>query len=587
MTALRRLRHPVLSLALMATVLFLIAFFLLPTGRLLILSVLNRAGEPTMDHYARLFSSPVYVQVLLNTVRISLITAALSTVLGFPVAYFLANARPGLRRVALFLVLLPFWTSFLVRAFGWMILLGRHGAINSTLMWIGFDGPYDLMFNEAAVLVGMVHAMLPIAILAIYGVLDNIDPRLPRVAQTFGARPGSAFWVVYLPLAAPGIAAAALLVFIASLGFFVIPALLGSPSNMMISQVVIFHADEMSDWGFGGAIGVMLLVTSVLIFLLFERLVGAQVLFSDASLSSGTEGRHPPGPGRPRRLLTAIGRISDLFVAALELMLRALPSGQRRAVRHLLGALLPALLIAFLILPILFVIPIAFSRTEFVVWPPVGFTVDWFGEVMRSPIWRSAAWRSVSVAVATATLSVLLALPLAIQLTRHPFRFRGGFMALLMAPMIFPHIIIALGLYYFFARLGIIGTSFALVMGHTLFALPFATLTLLAAFKRYDWRIDQAASVSGAKPLTVMRLITLPLVSAALGSAFLLAFVRSFDELTVALFISGGLTTTLPKQMWTESLTQFTPALTAVSVLFLAFVSTLILAGEGILKARR
>ena len=150
-------------------------------------------------------------------------------------------------------MLLPFWTSFLVRTFAWIVLLGRNGAVNGLLRAMGItDAPAELIYNFTGVMIGMTHALMPLAILTMVAVMENIDPNLARAATTLGARGGQAFWRIYFPLSLPGVAAAGLLVFITALGFFITPALLGGRREIMITQVIIEQVQDLLNWAFAG-----------------------------------------------------------------------------------------------------------------------------------------------------------------------------------------------------------------------------------------------------------------------------------------------------------------------------------------------
>jgi ABC-type spermidine/putrescine transport system permease subunit II len=153
-------------------------------------------------------------------------------------------------------------------------------------------------------------------------------------------------------------------------------------------------------------------------------------------------------------------------------------------------------------------------------------------------------------------------------------------LAFLLSPMILPHLIIAIALFYLYARIGFVGTSAGLVIGHTVIAVPYVVITVMAVLKSYDRRLDQAAATPGARPISTLRRITLPLIRPGLVSAAIFAFIISFDELTIALFTTGGLTETLPKQMWDDAVMKVSPALAAVSTLMLVFVSLMVLLAE-------
>jgi len=192
-------------------VLLLLALLIYPVGQLLLLSVFTDQGF-SLAQYTRLFESSVYVNVLLITLKISLWTTFFAVLAGYPVAYLISSLSAQRKTSMLFWVLLSFWTGFLVRTFAWVVLLGRNGVVNQLLQALGIlDAPTNLLYNFGSVLVGMVHALMPLAVLTMLSVMENIDRNLPRAASTLGAPPGTAFWKIYFPLSMPGVAAAAIM----------------------------------------------------------------------------------------------------------------------------------------------------------------------------------------------------------------------------------------------------------------------------------------------------------------------------------------------------------------------------------------
>ena len=191
---------------------------------------------------------------------------------------------------------MPFWTSFLVRTFAWIVLLGRSGAVNDLLVALGLvEYPVRMIYNFTGVMIGMVHALMPLCVLTMLSVMINIDTNLTRAASTLGARGGQAFWRVYFPLSVPGVAAGGLLVFITALGFFITPALLGGRKDTMIVQLIIFQIHEVLNWAFAGAIALLLLVTVLAIFFLYDRLLGLSTL-SGETAAAGAARRHGSSP---------------------------------------------------------------------------------------------------------------------------------------------------------------------------------------------------------------------------------------------------------------------------------------------------
>jgi putative spermidine/putrescine transport system permease protein len=221
----------------------------------------------------------LYVSLLSRTFEISLEVALLCALLGFPVAFVL-NALPTKQANLLMIcVMLPFWTSLLVRTTAWIILLQGNGPVNSTLQWLQLiDTPMQLIFNRFGVLVAMVHVLLPYMILPLYAVMKGIPATHFRAAQSLGATNRVAFLKVYLPQTMPGIAAGTLLVFIMALGYYITPALVGGPADQMLSSMLVYHMNESVNWGMASALGMLLLTATIILFVIFGRLVAARQL---------------------------------------------------------------------------------------------------------------------------------------------------------------------------------------------------------------------------------------------------------------------------------------------------------------------
>ena len=361
------------------------------------------------------------------------------------------------------------------------------------------------------------------------------------------------------------------MVFITSLGFFITPALLGGPRDTMITQLVISQVQETMNWGFAGALAVMMLAAALVTCWVYDRLFGLSTVSGQAS-------------GAPRRGQAALRSLGVAILSSLAAVHVAIGAVAARLVgRRVLRWLLPAhaaLVLLFLSAPTLVVVPMGFTDSSFLGFPPPGYSLRWFEEYFSSPLWLGATVRSFVVAFGTACLATLLGGFAALALARSESRWRGAMFAFFLAPMIVPRIVVALGLFYLFAQLGLVATESGLVLGHSVLALPFTFVTVAAVLKGYDWRLDQAAATLGATRLKILLQVTVPLLKGGLVAAFLFAFITSFDDLTVALFVSGGVTTTLPKQMWDDMILQLNPTLAAVSVVVFVLVTALLVTAE-------
>jgi putative spermidine/putrescine transport system permease protein len=260
---------------------FLLAVFVVPLGGVLLRSVTD--PSPGVENYQDFFGSPVYLDVLVNTFTTAGLVTLITLLLGFPYAYLMTLARPFWRTVLVIAVLVPFWTSLLVRTFAWVLILRDTGVVNDVLTASGLTAePVPLLRNLTGVLIGMVQVMLPFAVLPLYATMRGIDRRLVQAAEGLGARPVTAFWRIYAPLTAPGAAAAALLVFVPSLGFYVTPALLGGPKNVMLGEFIVQQLSGVLRWGFASALAVILLVVTAALLLVVARLTDLRKMIGGA-----------------------------------------------------------------------------------------------------------------------------------------------------------------------------------------------------------------------------------------------------------------------------------------------------------------
>ncbi|WP_437676347.1 ABC transporter permease [Sorangium sp. So ce131] len=257
--------------------LWLVAFVVAPTGIMLVYSFCQRdelgqvVFELSLENYARVFDA-TYLKILLNSVRYAAITTAICLVAGYPVAYFIGRAREGVRNKLLMLVMVPFWTSFLIRTYAWISILKSEGLLNALLLYLQvLSAPLDVMYTPTAVIIGLVYSYLPFMILPIYGSVEKLDNALVEAAFDLGAGPVAAFSHVIVPLTRPGILAGVLLVFIPALGMFAITDLMGGGRVPMVGNVIQNQFLQARNWPFGSALGMTLLLMFSLLFLLGMR----------------------------------------------------------------------------------------------------------------------------------------------------------------------------------------------------------------------------------------------------------------------------------------------------------------------------
>jgi putative spermidine/putrescine transport system permease protein len=258
-------------------VLAIILLFVVPIGYVLLLSV----TDPTvsLEHYRRIFTVPLYGGVMLNTFKTSLIVTIACLLLGYPLAYVMARRNDWVAIVLLIAVGMSFWTGFVVRTYAWLVILGNKGPVSSFYAFAGWGRPPQLLFTSFSSTLGMTHILLPYMVLALYGVMRKIDPSYLRAAEGLGARPFGSFLHVFLPLSLPGVVNGCVLVFTMCLGFYITPILLGTPKDMMISQLISQQIEDLLAWGFASAIAVVLLICTLFLIGIYNRYAGLDRLW--------------------------------------------------------------------------------------------------------------------------------------------------------------------------------------------------------------------------------------------------------------------------------------------------------------------
>ena len=251
-------------------VLWNLVFFLAPVGVMVVRSVTERGFS--LAAYRSVFTTPLYLVVMVTTLETSLLVTAGCLLLGYPLAYLLATSGPRRRAALLVLVVLPYWLDYIVRSYSWMVLLGRTGLMNRTLMDLGLIAtPLSILYTRWSVLVGMVQILLPLMVLTLYAAMLRIDRMLLQAAAAHGASPSASFRRVFFPLSLPGVYGACLLTFVTSLGFYITPALLGGRKDTMIAQLIVTVSTDILDWSLASAVSVLLLVVSLAIVVVYNR----------------------------------------------------------------------------------------------------------------------------------------------------------------------------------------------------------------------------------------------------------------------------------------------------------------------------
>ena len=519
---------------------FLAVFFAYPTLDLMGQAFTSFVAPQShgLDNFAWFFSSDLNRTVLVRTIWTSLLVTAVCVLVGYPYAYLMTQVGPRLRLLLLGIVTASFLSSLLVRSFAWVVLVQPKGPINNLLGTFGL-GPVHLSGSTAAVVLAMAQIMVPMLILPVFTNLMAMDRRLPLAARSLGAHPATAFLRIVLPLSIPGVAAGCLMVFALTLGFYVTPTLVGSPQNALLSQLVVTQVSQLLAFGRAGALAIILLVLVLIV-------LGA-VAWLARRWTAGTSF----GGAQTGAELTSWSKA-----------------------RIAVWTLFALVAVAWLIVPSAIVVPISFSERASFAWPPKLFSTQWYDQLFTDSVWTTAIWNTIRIGALTVVASVALGTPAALALVRSRARWTSALNGLFLAPIIVPVVVTGIGLYSLVLRWHLVGTTTGFVVAHTALALPFVIITIVAGLRTFDIRLEDAAASLGAGPVDVFFSVTLPVIRPALVSAAFIAFVISFDETALSIFVSTTRMQTLPVAIYNGITRQTNPTVAAASTV--ALVVTLI-----------
>ncbi|MFF5235240.1 ABC transporter permease subunit [Dactylosporangium sp. NPDC000521] len=528
--------------------------FVLPVAILCLRSV----TEPTLglENFTRLLGHSGYVDNIVRTILISAASTLVALLLGYPIAYQMVHGGTWLRTFLTVAVMAPYLTSILLRSFSWLVILGRQGPINKLIEHFGLE-PLQMVFTPIAVVVSLSHYLLPLMILPLAATMRSVDGSRMRAATSLGAGPAQAFVRIYLPLTKPGIQAGSVLCFVYGIGAFVIPALLGGSKGSMLGPLIHSAIKQSADYGLAAAAALVLGVLVLAIVLVFQRLTGMST--TDLAGRPGTAVTRSPramrSGGRALRLAgRAVGALDRLGVTRS----RGLP----KVVAAVLGALILA--------PQFIVIPISFAATEALVFPPVGYSPQWYSEFFTES-WLDPLTVSLRIGLFVTVIAGVLGTLAAMSVVRGTVR---GWTALtstlMMLPLLFPTVVAAAGFYVEFERIGLVDTELGIVLAHVTLALPFVFSVVSAGLRSLNPVYERAASSLGASRAVQLRRVVLPLIAPSIVTAALFAFLTSFDESTVAIFLSGVHVKTLPKRIFEALSLETNPTVAVISVFVMA-----------------
>ncbi len=533
--------YPALALP---ALLLMVLFFIIPLVRMVDVSFGGNDGF-SLAYYDKALTNPIYRRMFRTTFELAAFTTVGCIALGYPIAYFLATRTGRWHGAVLLIAIIPFITNSIASVYSWRVIFGRRGPINEFLQFIGvIDKPLEILWSRFAVEVGMIQILLPFMILPLYAVMRSIPKSLTAVAESMGAHPLKSFRHIFLPLSLPGIWAGSILVFILSAGSAIAPSILGGIRDQGIASYLAGTS------GFSAALAVILLTAILILYMIFARLVGFGSLY-----------------GAGEALLRS---------SPIEISYRA---PRRISLNVMVGAVC-----IFLVLPSLIVIPLAFNESSFVIFPPKSYSLVWiktfFTTSVISPVnWVESTFTSLQLAFITVLVSVPAGGLVAYGIARGSFPGRGFLGSFIILPLIIPSTLTAIALFYFYSfhmRI-LVGTVIGIAMPHAVLAIPYVVIILTATLRGVDEVHEHAAMSLGANRFTAFRRVILPQIVPGITVATFFAFMVSFYEVPIAVFLKDPFLRTLPMNLWNGVTVEFAPMMAAVSFILLIFAAFMLI----------
>lgn len=545
---------PVLSLPVTA---WLLIAFAAPMGVVVLLSLHEFPSpfgpvlvQPSLVQFKTILSDPFYLSIIAETVALGLAVTAVSAILGYPLAYWLARMPSKWRALSFAVILIPLLTNVVVRSLGIILLLAPKGLLNTAAGWIGI-GPFDhMLFTHGAVIVALAQVFMPFMVLALYDNLQNTSPRIHEAAESLGASPAIRFLTVDFPLSLPGLRSGIIVVFLMTTTSYVSATLLGGKKVWTIGMLVMNEAISNLNATMASALSLVMTVVGLTFIALTTLALNRFMLWR-----KGT-------PSKPWNIPPVLARSIDTF-------------------GPLVSRLLLAIAVGLLILPLVLVIIQSFNDVPLATAAGFkGFTLEWYRRVLVDGDYTANFIISVKLALVSVVIAIALALPAAFALARHPFRGRTATLAFWMLPLSLPHIAIAVGMLKLLQIYIMVPPFAGLVAMHVVVILPFVITLVTTSVLSLDYALEEAAASLGASQVMRFVTVTLPGLMPGLFAAGLVGFLMSFGEVTVTAFLTTARLTTLPVRIYSEASFALEPTAHSISAILIVF-TTLALALLG------
>jgi ABC-type spermidine/putrescine transport system permease subunit II len=516
--------------------------------------VLGEKSPAGLTQYREILGDSYYWDIYFKSFKLALAVTFVALLIALPLAFIVSNSRGWARTLLVSAIVMPLMVNIVVRNLGWVIVLTDRGLVNEILGWVGLH--QSLLGTLGGIGVVLVHVGVPLIVLPMLTAIDRLEPEQREAARSLGAHPIVAFWRITLPRLASAAVAGSTLVFLIAMGSLVTPRFLGQ-GKVTVVPTLILQQIATYRWERTAALSMLLFVVVLIYAFTVQRVAGR--------LSNGRSNR-----SRARgRLLRARP------LTALATGLNPLPALD--TARRVFRKVYIVVAVLYLLFPMIIILKSAVDSSATLQVGFDGFTLRWFREAFSPDGFRNELLFSLKLAVCAVALALVISLAASWALARYRFPGRDGVIAFLMSPLLVPQAALAIGFVLFFLWLGTDPSFQRMLFAHLVVTVPYMCRMLVTAFESVEARMEEAASSLGARPLTVFRRVTLPLVRPGLFSAVLFGFLVSFDEAAISVLIASGSTTTFPVKLLAAMEFQPTPVGAAIAALLILVLTVLII----------
>lgn len=537
--------------------LYMTVFFAIPVLYMFLVSFYTNVATGTMEaaftlqNYVTVFTTDLYVKTLRLTVEISLISTLITILISYPIAYFIVFSTWKHSKALILAAIAPMLVGNVVRAFGWYALMDQSGLVNQLISVFGVQ--YTLLNTKTGLIIAISSVLMPFSILILLSNLFSIDHDLLEAGRSLGGNPLQIFAFVTLPLSLPGIIGATLISFVLTMGTFATAVFIGMPQVPMLGPYIYQVAAAGLNWPLGAALSFVLLAVSLTLVTIYGRLmdVGSSrqgVQYSFVSEESAELGRE--------RTFRFAGLLESLPFDTSVI-------GTLTVGSVLLRFILVAAFV-FLLIPVVFAVMVSFSQGLYVI-PPETPTLEWYATILESSRWVSSFVVSFQFSVVATLIALTLSFSAAYTIGRFDFRLKQVINSATFLPLIIPQLILGIALLIFLNEMGLVGNILGLSIAVAVYATPFSTRSLLIAMENFDDQLEEAAQMLGADEIQTFFRVTVPCLLPGIVSAAILAFIISFSNLQIAVFMQGPGVVPVPVRIYSQMQFGATPVIAAVA----------------------